>query len=104
MSSIYLILPAAPGPGVYPAPNRGLERGGCVGLTTLLPSVSRLSGQCGILNVSQPYRPPQPVTGIAFFFSMWQIGSEPSVKSKQRMYGETGRDLRELVELLHGLP
>jgi hypothetical protein len=45
---------------------------GCIGLTTLLPSVSRLSRQCGILNISQPYRPPRLVTGTAllsFFYS-----------------------------------
>jgi hypothetical protein len=37
-----------------------------VGLATLPPSVSRLSRQCGILNISQPYRPPWSVTGIVF--------------------------------------
>jgi hypothetical protein len=29
-------------------------------------TVSRLSRQCGILNISQTYRPPRPVAGIAF--------------------------------------
>jgi hypothetical protein len=30
--------------------------------------VSRLSRQCGILNISQPYRPPWPVAGIALLY------------------------------------
>jgi hypothetical protein len=34
-------------------------------LTKLPPSVSRFSRHCGILNISQPYRPPWPITGVA---------------------------------------
>jgi hypothetical protein len=46
----------------------GVKCGWCVRLTTLLPSMSPLSRQCGILNISQPYRPPRPVKGITLLF------------------------------------
>jgi hypothetical protein len=32
-------------------------------------TVSRVSRQCGVLNISRPYRPPWPVTGIALLFT-----------------------------------
>jgi hypothetical protein len=49
------------------SPGSRVERGRCAGLTTLPPSVSRLSRQFAILNISQPSRPPWRVKGVAFF-------------------------------------
>jgi hypothetical protein len=67
--SIYVVLAAAIGPGGYSPSNRkeyqmqikmfwGLKRGRYMRLTTLAPTVCQFSRQCGILNISQLYRPP----------------------------------------------
>jgi hypothetical protein len=44
-----------------------------LGLTTLPLSQSRLSRQCWILNISQPYRPPLLVMGIALLFCFYVL-------------------------------
>jgi hypothetical protein len=94
--SIYLIIPAAVGPGVHSASNinkykkqkNNVSVEQFVGLTVLPPSVSRLFGQRGILNIRQPYRPPLPVTGITslyfYFFlfaSIQLLGSSLEVRT-----------------------
>jgi hypothetical protein len=49
----------------------GVESGWRIGLITSPPSMSLLSRQCGILSISQSYRPPQPVKGIALLILLY---------------------------------
>jgi hypothetical protein len=70
----------------------GIKGGRRVGLTTLPPSLSRFSGKCGNLNISQPYGPPRPVTGlpllitILFFFYFETYVAHFSVASRSWLY------------------
>jgi hypothetical protein len=51
----------------------GVEGSWHLRLTTLPPSMSRCYRQCGILNISQHYRPLRSVTGIALLFCFYKI-------------------------------
>jgi hypothetical protein len=46
--------------------------------------MSRLCRQCGILDIKQPYRPPQPVTGIALLIF------HPGLNPKEMLVGGGG--------------
>jgi hypothetical protein len=51
----------------------GVKSGRRVRLTVIPPSVSRVSRQCGMLNISRTYRPPRAVTGIALLYSLFHF-------------------------------
>jgi hypothetical protein len=49
--------------------------------------MSRLSRQCGILNISQPHRPPRPATGICWLSLSFEL--EGTLKMKSERSSET---------------
>jgi hypothetical protein len=67
-SPIYLTLPAALGRGFYKSfkKNWYLKQKQILG--SRASSLSELFGKCGILDISQSYGPPRPVTGTALLY------------------------------------
>jgi hypothetical protein len=45
----------------------------CVRLTTSPQSVSRLSTECGLLDILKPHGPPRPSTGLALLYFLLLI-------------------------------
>jgi hypothetical protein len=52
---------------------RGVKRGRRIRLTASPSSVSWLCRKCGILDASQPYKPPRPLTGIMLPLLLFQL-------------------------------
>jgi hypothetical protein len=57
-----------------------------------------LSRQCGILNISQPYKPPRPVKGIVLLFLL--VGPNQTVQKRQAYIDNTSRHSCELSDAI----
>jgi hypothetical protein len=66
----------------------GSQCGRCLRLIISPPSVSGLSRQCAILNISQPYRPPWPVTRTALFLYVDDVRTSQETRASTACYGD----------------
>jgi hypothetical protein len=100
---IHLIFLAALGPGVHLASNRKeyqkqknniSVKQSTAGAYGCQPYVSHFFRQCGILNISQPYRPLRPLTEINILFSYSRCSSSGILNCSWSLLKKSDRDIK----------